>query len=166
MSRANITKIKDCYIIYPDTFSDHRGVFSEIYKTHQYSFMPPAQQLNYSFSKKGTLRGIHRTPYGKLITCVKGSILDVCVDLRSDSNTYKEHISVNLNESNLFQIYIPPYCGHAFYALTDSTIIYAQEAVYSKNQDETFCYKNFNIDWPSPPVFISDRDEGICDEIS
>lgn len=166
MSSIRSTNIKDCYLIYPDTFGDHRGIFSEIYKSNLYTFMPPIQQLNYSSSKKGTLRGIHKTPYGKLITCVQGSILDVCVDLRPDSQTYNQHISFNLNESNLFQVYIPPYCGHAFYALSDCTVIYAQDAIYTKYQDETFCYKNFSIAWPEKPIFISDRDEGACNEIS
>lgn len=156
------TVVKDCFWIQPTIFQDHRGVFSEIYKSSKSdnSFKPV--QTNYSSSKKGTLRGIHRTPYAKYVTCIKGSVYDVCVDLRPTSKTYKKHFGIELKADQLNSLYIPDFCGHAFLALEDCTLIYQQDHEYNAKLDQTYCYKNFNIDWPMEPTIISDKDYNIC----
>lgn len=156
--------VEGCLILQNELKSDDRGIFSEIYKENIPNFS--IAQLNYSFSYAGTLRGLHKTPYGKLVTCVKGKVFDVCLDLRPDSNSYKNYTYTDLDQDSLNQIYIPPNCGHGFYAYEDSILIYAQSELYDPNKDECFCYLGYNIKWPAVPKFISNRDKGSCNDIS
>lgn len=155
------THIPNCVWTFPSQYIDRRGVFCELFKMTELPWFKPIQS-NYSFSKKGVLRGIHRTPYAKLVTCVSGQVYDVCVDLRPDSPTYKSYFGIVLNPSNLHSLYIPPYCGHAFLAMEDSVMIYQQDNEYNKEFDETYCYQNYNIAWPIPPAIISDKDSACC----
>jgi dTDP-4-dehydrorhamnose 3,5-epimerase len=161
MIQIQPTIIPDCVVLKPDIYRDERGIFTEIYKGSILSKFKPVQS-NCSISKLGVLRGIHRTPYAKLVTCVKGKIYDVCVDLRSDSNTYKQAFGIELNSSNLMSLYIPPYCGHGFLAMEDSVVIYHQNQEYHPSLDETYCYKNYNVSWPIVPSIISDKDAKCC----
>lgn len=162
--KINETPLKNCVWIQAQKIEDNRGFFSELYKSSiLHSFK--SVQSNYSFSKKGTLRGIHRTPYAKLVTCVKGLIYDVCVDLRPDSDTYNGIFGMCLSESDVNSMYIPEFCGHAFLALKDSVVIYQQSGEYDPSVDEVFCYKNYNINWPgSEPEYISNKDLGACSQ--
>lgn len=155
------TNITDCIYIEHNQFMDERGVFVELYKeTAIPEFI--VKQSNYSFSNRGTLRGIHRAPYGKLVTCVFGKIYDICIDLRDNSPTYKAYFGMELNESFIQSLYIPPYCGHAFIALENSIVIYHQNDEYKKEFDEVYCYKNFDIQWPLQPNIMSDKDSHSC----
>lgn len=154
------TNIEGCVLITPKLFEDHRGIFSELYKSSQIDFK--CKQVNYSLSKSGTLRGLHEAPYAKLVTCVVGEIMDVCVDVRKNSPTYLEHFAINLNPSSMQQLYIPAYCAHGFYSYSDSLVIYLQEGEFDLANDIGHCYKKFNINWPNKPTFISDKDEKIC----
>lgn len=155
------TIISDCLWIEPKQFDDNRGTFSEIFKQSALPSFKP-KQSNYSFSKKGVLRGIHRTPYAKLVTCVYGTVYDVCVDLRPDSKTYNQYFGLYLSEQVLNSLYIPPYCGHAFLALEGSVLVYQQDQEYDKNLDETYCWKNYEIHWPMEPEIISTKDKEVC----
>lgn len=159
--KVNTTHISDCVWIEPEQFKDDRGIFSEIFKVSKLPQFKNAQS-NYSFSKKGVLRGIHRTPYAKLVTCVKGTVYDVCVDLRPDSKTHNQYFGLCLSEQVLNSLYIPPYCGHAFLALEDSVLVYQQDSEYNKNLDEAYCWKNYDINWPMQPEIISTKDQNIC----
>lgn len=154
------TPVLDCFVFAPTMFHDDRGYFSELYKhtTNKFS----AKQMNYSFSKAGTLRGLHRAPYAKLVTCAKGKIFDVCVDLRENSLTYGQNFYIDLDSNNLAQLFIPAGCAHGFYSYEDSVVIYLQDDEYKKNLDETYCYQNYNIPWPAIPKYISEKDETIC----
>lgn len=164
------TNIQKCFWIEPKIFQDHRGIFSEIFKNSSSEPLFKSVQSNYSFSKKGVLRGVHRTPYAKYITCIHGEIYDVCVDLRPTSPTYEQHFGIFLNSNKLTSLYIPPFCGHAFLALTDSVLVYQQEQEYDPKLDETFCYKNYNIHWPyerlSNSFIVSEKDKNACNEKS
>ena len=155
------TIISDCLWIEPKQFDDNRGIFSEIFKQSALPSFKP-KQSNYSFSKKGVLRGIHRTPYAKLVTCVHGTVYDVCVDLRENSPTHGQHFGICLSQTVLNSLYIPPYCGHGFLALEDSILVYQQTEEYDPNKDQAYCWKNYNINWPMEPSIISRKDENIC----
>ena len=152
------TDIDNCKIYSIRKFPDHRGYFSEIY--HRSTYLNTVAQINCSFSHKKVLRGIHEATFGKLVSCVKGRIFDVCIDLRPTSKTYGGIVSVELSESNGMQIYIPPNCGHGFYAYEDSIVVYSQTDVYSKLKETTHCYKNFNINWPfgNKKIILSEKD--------
>ena len=156
------TVIKDCYILEQNLFLDDRGRFSELYRSSELSFEP--KQISYSYSKLGTLRGLHKTPYAKLVSCLNGSIFDVCVDLREDSKTYMKHIHVDLTAFNMKQILIPSGCAHGFYAYHDSIVLYLQDDEYQKERDEAFCYKLYDIPWPNYPILISEKDLKACND--
>ena len=156
------TTVQDCFWIQPTIFQDHRGTFSEIYKSSKLNNSFKSAQTNYSFSKKGTIRGIHRTPYAKYVTCIKGSVYDVCVDLRPTSKTHLEHFGIELKGTDFNSLYIPPFCGHAFLALEDCILIYQQDHEYDSKLDRTYCYKDFDIQWPFEPTIISDKDCNAC----
>lgn len=112
-------------------------------------------QDNISFSsKKGTLRGIHfqNDPYSqaKIVSCIKGKIIDVVVDLRKGSSTYKKWVSIELSEDNKKQVFIPKGFGHAFVTLTDDVLFsYKVDNYYSKENDRGIRYDDpdINIDW-------------------
>lgn len=161
MIKLNYTNIPGCVVLEPLIYRDNRGLFTEIYKESALPSFKPVQS-NCSVSKSGVLRGIHRTPYAKLVTCVQGKIYDVCVDLRKDRETYRQNFGLELTPNNMLSLYIPPYCGHAFLALEDSIVIYHQDGEYNSIRDETYCYKNYNIAWPLEPTIISNKDSQIC----
>lgn len=163
--QINFTKINSCVWIQPTIFNDDRGIFCETFKQSFWDTFKPVQS-NYSFSKAGVLRGIHRTPYAKLVTCVKGSVYDVCIDLRTDSETYGQHYGIILNHRKLNSLYIPPYCGHAFLSLEDSILIYQQDQEYDSKLDETYCHQQYDILWPNYATIISEKDKRACDETS
>jgi len=160
----NPTNISNCFWISPKKFVDERGVFVEIFKNSKSEELFKPKQSNYSFSKKGVLRGIHRTPYAKYVTCVSGKVYDVCVDLRPSSETYKQYFGIILDSESLNSLYIPPFCGHAFLAIEDSVLIYQQNQEYDPKLDETFCYKDYSIEWPEEPTLLSNKDKIACYE--
>jgi len=158
-------KIKDCYLITPQIYKDERGFFREIFQEVKYSdFTFISKQVNHSFSHKNVLRGIHVSPFKKLVSCIFGSILDVCVDLRPDSETYKQYSSVILNSENKRQILIPENCGHAFLSLTENTnVVYMQDDFYDSKKESSIIYNDdsLDIDWQidSKELLISKKDK-------
>lgn len=154
------TEIKEVKIIEPDCFGDHRGFFMETFSKEKYAQLGIANdfiQDNLSFStKKGTLRGIHfqNNPMSqaKLVSCIKGKIIDVAVDLRKNSSTYKKWVATELSEDNKRQLYIPRGFGHGFLTLTDNVLFsYKVDNYYSKENDRGIKYndKEINVDWGS-----------------
>lgn len=151
--------VKDCQVFEIKRFEDNRGFFSELHNQQKTNLSP--KQINHSYSKKGVLRGIHAATFWKLVTCIKGKIIDVCVDLRTNSPTFMQYEMVELSENNKKQIFIPENCGHAFYALEDSIVIYSQGNVYDAKSELTYKYNdpNLNIPWPKHDhLIISERD--------
>lgn len=158
------TKIKDVYIITPDVFGDNRGFFMESWSRRKmeeaglhYDFV----QDNHSMSAvKGTLRGIHfqRNPWcqAKLVRCTRGAVLDVAVDLRKASPTYKQWVAVELSADNKKQLLIPRGFGHGFVTLTDDVeFLYKADNYYAPEADG-------GIRWNDPDIAV---DWGISDPI-
>lgn len=152
------TEIKDVKIIEPDCFGDNRGFFMETYSKEKYKELGITNdfiQDNISFSaKKGTLRGIHfqNDPYSqaKLVSCIKGKIIDIAVDLRKKSPTYKKWVATELSEDNKRQLYMPRGFGHGFITLTDNVLFsYKVDNYYSKENDRGIKYDDLEIsvDW-------------------
>lgn len=152
------TKISGVKIIEPDYFGDHRGFFMETYSKEKYKELGINNdfvQDNISFSaKKGTLRGIHfqNNPMSqaKLVSCIKGKIIDVAVDLRKNSPTYKEWVATELSEENKRQLFIPRGFGHGFLTLTNDVLFsYKVDNYYSKENDRGIKYNDneINVDW-------------------
>ena len=152
------TKIPGVYIIEPKVLGDHRGYFMETYSTRTFTEMgidAVFVQDNESFSaKKGTLRGIHfqNAPYAqaKLVRVTKGAVLDIAVDLRKGSPTYRQWVSAELTAENKRMFYIPRGFGHGFRTLTDDVeFCYKVDNLYSKECDRGIRYNDptIGVDW-------------------
>lgn len=168
------TKIPGVLIIEPDVHGDHRGYFMETYSKQKYRDLginAEFVQDNMSFSaQKGTLRGLHwqNAPMAqsKLVSCTKGIVIDVAVDIRNGSPTYKQWISVELSAENKKQFFIPQGFAHGFLTLTDNVEFrYKVDNFYSKEHDRGIRYDDPSIavDWGSllngiEPV-LSDKDK-------
>lgn len=163
------TKFLDLFILETDIFSDNRGFFMESWnkkKMEEVGLFYEFVQDNYSFSsQKGTLRGIHfqngDKAQTKLVRCIRGSILDVAVDLRHDSPTYKEWISIELSSTNKKQILIPRGFGHGFITLTDDVeIFYKVDNFYSPEADNGIRWddREIGVDWRIKNPILSEKD--------
>lgn len=141
----------------PTQHEDDRGIFLESYTAralHEATgFDLQVAQINISLSRKGVVRGLHacRVPPGqaKYVQCVAGEVLDVVVDIDPASSTFRQHVSVILNESNRRAVFIAEGLAHGFSARSDSaTLVYATSSPYSP-QDE------FTINPLDPDLGIS-----------
>ena len=159
MKFALINQVCDAFVCELERFVDDRGFFEELYSLKGIPF--ECQQINCSRSKSNVIRGIHVTPFAKLVHCVMGKIFDVVVDLREDSKTYLRWYGVELTESNKLSLYIPPYCGHGFMSLEDDTfVIYAQSGVYNPKVETSIYWQDptLAVMWPSVTPIISKKD--------
>jgi len=161
------TKLEGVYIVEPQVFGDERGWFMETYsriKTPEITC--DFVQDNQSYSKgKGILRGIHfqngEHAQAKLVRCVRGAVLDVAVDLRKDSSTYKEWVAVELSAENKKQFFIPRGFGHGFLTLTDDVeFVYKTDNYYNYESDRSilWCDPEINVDWNVENPIISEKD--------
>ncbi len=160
------TEIEGCLFIEMDDNPDGRGFFRELYHEDRYIHevgMFHVKQVNWSFSKKNVVRGIHITPFAKLVACVQGLIFDVCVDLRPESPTYLKTMCFLLNPFTPRQVVIPANCGHGFMALDDNTaVVYMQTAQYDSRMERSIRWDDPTIGvlWPKADggYNISDKD--------
>lgn len=168
------THIQDLIIIEPKVFYDDRGYFFESFNKH--TFMAKGLpfgfvQDNESMSAAGTIRGLHfqKPPFaqGKLVRVVRGSVLDVAVDLRSSSATYGQWFAVELSAENKKQFYLPPGFAHGFQTLEDNTIVtYKCTEVYNKESEGSIAWNDpdLNIKWRlDMPVILSEKDKNAQD---
>ena len=156
-------------IIEPDVFGDNRGWFTETYnkeKFKNFGINVDFIQDNHSFSSaKGTLRGLHlqNSPHtqSKLVRCTKGNVLDVAVDVRKDSPTFKQWVSVELSGENKKQLFIPKGFAHGFITLTDNVEFeYKVDNYYSKESERCIRFNDtdLNINWESENPILNERD--------
>ena len=161
------TKLDGVYIVEPQVFGDERGWFMETYsriKTPEITC--DFVQDNQSYSKeKGILRGIHFQngdhAQAKLVRCVSGVVLDVAVDLRKDSSTYKQWVAVELSAENKKQLFIPRGFGHGFLTLTDDVeFVYKTDNYYNYESDRSilWCDSEIGVDWNFENPIISEKD--------
>ena len=151
--------IPDVFLIEPTVHNDERGYFLETFKQEQLdkalgyevNFIQDNEAVSTS---KGVLRGLHfqSPPFtqSKLVRVIKGKVLDVAVDIRRDSKTFGQHVSVELCEENKKQLFIPRGFAHGYLVLSESAIIlYKVDAYYSAEHNEGIAYndKDLNIDW-------------------
>ena len=165
------TELEGCYCIEPEIFVDHRGYFMESFneKTFQEKTGMPIHfvQDNQSFSSKGVLRGLHyqtgEHAQSKLIRVLSGEILDVAVDIRPDSKTYGQQITIILSAENQKQFFVPKGFAHGFLVLSETaTIFYKCDNFYNKESEGGIIYNDptLNIDWqfPEADLIISEKD--------
>lgn len=163
------TPIADLLIIQPQVFRDDRGYFFESFN-HQ-RFIDAGLDLHFvqdneSKSQKGVLRGLHfqNPPYaqGKLVRVIKGSVMDVAVDIRSKSETYGQYFALELNEVNKTMLWIPPGFAHGFVTLEDDTIFsYKCTNMYNKASEGSVLWNDpdLNIDWNIENPNLSEKDK-------
>ncbi len=160
--------IKGVFLIKPKIFKDERGYFTESYKKSDFSgygINVEFVQDNFSFSKKNVIRGLHfqKTPYeqAKLVRCIKGKIIDVAVDLRPSSPTYKKWVSVILSDENSCILFIPRGFAHGFGVLSDEAYVYYKcDNEYRAEYDSGVRYDDpeINISWGIENPIISEKD--------
>jgi dTDP-4-dehydrorhamnose 3,5-epimerase len=164
------TKLKGAFLIDLDRREDSRGFFARAFCQKEFAehgLKPTIAQANVAFNiKKGTLRGMHfqfpPAPETKLVRCTRGAILDIIVDLRPESATYLQHISVELNEENQRSLYVPERFAHGYQALRDNTeTSYQVGEFYTPTAESGLLHNDpkLNLKWPLPVSVISDKDQ-------
>lgn len=168
------TEIPGVLVIETDVFGDHRGYFSETYSKPKYEKMGITCEFvqdNMSFSaQEGTVRGLHwqNPPYtqAKLVSCTKGTVIDVAVDIRKGSPTYGKWVSCELSADNHRQFFIPQGFAHGFLTLTpDVEFRYKVDNVYNKESEGAIRYDDptVAVDWgkllDGREAILSDKDK-------
>ena len=153
------TKLKGAYVIEIDPIKDKRGFFARTFcqrefKKHGLIFNIVQSSLSYN-KKKGTLRGMHyqAAPYAekKIVSCIRGKIYDVVIDLRPNSITYCQWLAIELSDKDFNMLYIPEGFAHGFQTLSVDAIVFYQISQFYKPQNARGVRWNdptFNIKWP------------------
>jgi dTDP-4-dehydrorhamnose 3,5-epimerase len=166
------TNLKGAFIIDIDRRVDERGFFARAFCQNEFrdhGLRPVIAQANIASNmRKGTLRGMHfqypPAAESKLVRCTRGAILDIIVDLRPDSATYLEHISVELNEDNMRALYVPERFAHGYQALRDNTDTSYQVGEFYTPQAEGGLRHDdprLGLNWPLPVSVISSKDQAF-----
>ena len=168
------TNIRDVYVVDLDKHNDERGYFARAWCKNEFDKMglkSTIVQCNLSFNhKKGTLRGMHYQihPFEevKMVRCIQGKIFDVVIDLRKDSDTYKQWIGIELSDENHRMLYVPEGFAHGYQTLEDNSIVYYQVTEFYQPGSETGTRWDdpaFKIEWPHKITSISDKDRNHPD---
>lgn len=164
------TKLKGAFLLDIEKREDDRGFFGRAFCQNEFikhGLKPLIAQGNVAFNKiKGTVRGMHfQIPPAaetKLVRCARGAILDIIVDLRPESPTYLQHVSVELNEDNFRALYVPERFAHGYQALADKTeTSYLVGEFYSPPNERALRFDDpqLGLTWPLPVTSISDKDK-------
>ncbi len=161
--------LRDVVLIKPQVLDDGRGFFLELYKHSNFvrsGIGAHFVQDNYSRSAKGVLRGLHyqKNPkaQGKLVTCTKGSIYDVAVDIRRGSPQYGTWVGVELSEENKHLLYVPPGFAHGFQVLSETAeVLYKCTTEYSPSDERGIIWNDpdIGIVWPLKDLLLSEKDK-------
>jgi dTDP-4-dehydrorhamnose 3,5-epimerase len=161
------TKLAGVMLIEPDVYTDSRGFFFETYhgpKYEQYGLPTMYPQDNASYSKRGTLRGLHaqlQRPQGKLVRVVQGEVFDVAVDIRLGSPTFGQWVGYLLSSENFRQCFIPPGFAHGFCVLSPEALVeYKCTDVYNPGDELGLIWNDpdIGINWPIDRPLLSQKD--------
>jgi len=166
------TKLKGAFIIEIERREDERGYFARAFCQKEFEahgLKPVIAQANIAHNiAKGTLRGMHfqypPAAETKLVRCTRGGIVDIIVDLRPESPTYLEHISVELNEDNMRALYVPERFAHGYQALHDNTdTTYQVGEFYTPNAEGGLRHDDprLGLKWPLPVSVMSPKDKAF-----
>jgi dTDP-4-dehydrorhamnose 3,5-epimerase len=167
------TPLAGALVLEPKVFSDDRGFFLESYNEKTFTEIGIPNKFvqdNHSFSKRGVLRGLHyqvEKPQGKLVRVISGEVLDVFVDLRRSSVSFRRWRGVKLSSENRRMVWIPPGFAHGFYVLSDGAhVLYKATQFYFPELERTLLWNDpeLNIEWESHrEPLLSDKDKkGKC----
>jgi dTDP-4-dehydrorhamnose 3,5-epimerase len=168
-ARMNVihTTIPEVLIIEPKIFGDQRGFFAETYQFRRYTefgISRPFVQDNMSRSSYGVLRGLHLqnpSPQGKLVSVMRGRVLDVAVDVRIGSPNFGRHVAVELSEENHRQLWVPRGFAHGFVVLSETAdFFYKCDDLYSPKDEIVVCWDDpaIGINWGVTNPSLSARD--------
>jgi len=162
------TAIPGVLIIEPKLLGDSRGFFTELYQSDRYAMNGMRRQFvqdNLSRSVKGTLRGLHfqnPKPQGKLVTVMRGAIVDVAVDVRVGSPTFGRHVMVELSEDSRRQFWLPPGIAHGFTVQSDTAdFFYKCDENYAPEHEHVLLWNDpaLAINWGNDAPLLSARDK-------
>lgn len=160
------TKLNNLLIIRPKIFQDSRGEFCELWRQENFHHLGISfVQDSYSYSKKNVLRGLHyqrQCPQGQLIWVSEGTIFDVCLDIRSNSDTFGQWQSFIISDTDPYQLYMPPGFAHGFCVLTEKVKMHYKCTEYFQvNNDMGIRWNDpdLNIPWPILNPILSERDK-------
>lgn len=164
------SRIKGVFVFEPNVFEDDRGYFFESFrKSHlgQIGFDLEFLQDNVSKSYGGTIRGLHyqiESPQDKLITCLKGEVLDVAVDIRKGSPTFGNYVAYKLSEKNHRSLLVPKGFAHGFSVLSEEAIIsYKCSDYYNKEGERGIRWDDplIRINWDVTKPILSEKDRKL-----
>ncbi len=173
MNKFTFTPLEIPEVILVETkkFNDERGFFSETYNKKEFTEAGITEdfiQDNYSFSKKGVIRGLHisKAPKdtAKLVRCIEGEIMDVVVDVRPDSKTYGKYVSQVLSKENHKALFVPKGFAHGFSVRSDeATIVYKVTDYYYPEYDKgvNWADPEIGIDWGISEPVLSEKDQKL-----
>ena len=164
------TDLKGAFIIELDRREDARGFFARSFCQKEFAdhgLKPIIAQANLASNiKRGTVRGMHfqypPAAETKLVRCTRGAILDIIVDLRPESETYLQHVAVELNEENQRALYVPERFAHGYQTLRDNTATsYQVGEFYTPEAEGGLMYNDprLGLHWPLPVAVISEKDQ-------
>mgnify|MGYP005623286205 CR=1 FL=1 len=172
--KVHTTHISDVLILEPKVFGDDRGFFLESWNQKNLREQAGIDEFfvqdNHSKSSKGILRGLHyqlEQPQGKLVRVATGRVLDVVVDIRKSSPTFGQHFSIELNDQNHLQLWVPSGMAHGFVVLSDiADFMYKTTDYYAPQYERSILWNDvdLNIDWHLDGITpsLSDKDkEGV-----
>ncbi len=168
------TEFKDVFVIEPKVFSDSRGYFFESFNMREFQKQTKLETIfvqdNQSYSSYGTLRGLHfqtgDSAQAKLVRVLSGKVLDVIVDLRRDSATFKKTFSLELSSENKKQLFVPRGFAHGFVVLSEKAEFFYKCDNYYNSQAEGGLYfadEDLAINWlvPAEKIILSDKDQKL-----
>lgn len=167
--------LKGAYLIHPFYAEDERGGLIKDYHEELFSrngIMHSLKETFYTISKQGVIRALHFQEVkeqAKLIRCIKGTIYDVIVDLRPESETFKEWLGFELSEENRLELYVPQHFGHGYLVLEDSVVSYKCGEVFYGEYDTGIRWNDetLNIQWPLERIggrehlILSEKDQNL-----
>lgn len=160
-------QLEGLLIVEPKVFGDSRGFFMESWNQRRYAeagLRDTFVQDNFSFSRRGALRGLHfqnPLPQGKLVSVLEGEVFDVAVDLRRNSPTFAKSEAVRLSAENKRQFFVPPGFAHGFLVLSETALFhYKCTEFYSPKDEMTLLWNDpdLGIKWPLENPIISEKD--------
>ena len=164
------TQLPGVSLIQPEIHGDARGFFTETYQSQRYregGIDATFVQDNLSRSERGVLRGLHfqvEKPQGKLVSCPRGSVFDVAVDVDPSSSTFKQYVAVELNEENHLQMWIPPGYAHGFCVLSEVADLHYKCTEFYQPSLERGVFWNdpdIGIRWPVTSPTLSAKDGAL-----
>jgi dTDP-4-dehydrorhamnose 3,5-epimerase len=164
------SKLSGAFIIDIDRHEDSRGFFARAFcqkEFQKHGLNPVIAQANIAFNRrKGTIRGMHfqfpPVAETKFVRCTRGAILDIIVDLRPESQTYLQHVAVELTENNYRGLYVPERFAHGYQVLEDDTeTSYQVGEFYNPGAESGLKFNDvrLGLKWPLPVSVISDKDQ-------